>query len=69
MFTTLNTKGAINVFKILRRERLEPSPLYNTRCTSSDLRFEYSLMFNVCRVKTLFSNVKRAGDATKIMQL
>ena len=26
-------------------------------------------MFNVCRVKTLFSNVKRAGDATKIMQL
>lgn len=31
MFTTLNTKGAINVFKILRRERLEPSPLYLTR--------------------------------------
>ena len=26
-------------------------------------------MFNVCRVKTLFSSVKRAGDATKIMQL
>ena len=31
MFTTLNTKGAINVFKILLRERLEPSPLYHTR--------------------------------------
>lgn len=31
MFTTLNTKGAINVFKILRGERLEPSPLYHTR--------------------------------------
>ena len=31
MFTTLNKKGAINVFKISRGERLEPSPLYHTR--------------------------------------
>lgn len=31
MFTTLNTKGAINEFKILRQERLEPSPFYHTR--------------------------------------
>ena len=40
MFTTLNTKGAINVFKILRPERLEPSPLYYTRHEMYVIRFK-----------------------------